>query len=324
MASIRVYPIAARALAALFAGFALTSAAFAESAAFARATGAKMRLDTRTGTRLAAMGASETITYSPRWNGGRGATALPACTVTADGVTLKTASADGEVSWSPDSTGAHTLTHTAGSETLTAQFTVLGDDVAQHAGALAASETWGSNQVHLVTGDVTVPSGKTLTIERGAVVKFMTGTALTVNGTCTAYGVIFTHVNDDTAGGDTLMDGDATKPVMDGYKLTGNIYEDDATEERYTAPQTLTSSISGTLRLKGHKVYLANSSITVNSGATLTLLPGAIIKFASGCSMTVNGTLDAQGTRAAPIVFTSQKDDEWGGDTNGDGEKTYA
>ena len=46
---------------------AAATAAFAESAAFARATGAKMRLDTRTGTRLAAMGASETITYSPRW-----------------------------------------------------------------------------------------------------------------------------------------------------------------------------------------------------------------------------------------------------------------
>ncbi|MDO5319222.1 MAG: carboxypeptidase regulatory-like domain-containing protein [bacterium] len=327
MATVRACSIAAKALAAFVAGFALTSAAWAESAAFARATGASMRLDTRQGVRIAAKGASETIAYSPRWacdGGGRGATALPACTVKADGATLKTASEEGEVEWSPDSTGAHALTHTAGDVVYTAQFTVLGDDVAQHAGALAVSETWSSNQVHLVTADVTVPSGKTLTIEPGAVIKFMTGTSLTVNGTCVAYGVIFTHVNDDTAGGDTLMDGDATKPVMDGYKLTGNIYEDDATEERYTAPQTLDSSISGTKRLKGHKVYLANYNVTVNSGATLTLLPGAIIKFASGCSMTVNGTLDAQGTRAAPIVFTSAKDDDWGGDTNGDGEKTYA
>ncbi len=317
-------------------------AAFGESAAFARATGASMRLDTRAGVRIAAKGASETIAYSPRWaRDGEGAAAT-SCSVTADGATLKTASDEGEVAWSPTTTGAHTLTHTAGSVAYTAQFTVLGDDVQFHGGVLPPIEevyeivtndmtfvvtnynynvVWPADKVHLIDSPLTVPGYMTLMIEPGAVVKFMTGTSLSVESGayCTANGVIFTHVNDDTVGGDTLMDGDATKPVMDGYKLTGNIYEDDATEERYTAPQTLTSSISGTLRLKGYKVYLANSSITVNSGATLTLLPGAIIKFASGCSMTVNGTLDAQGTRAAPIVFTSAKDDDWGGDTNGDG-----
>ena len=348
MATVRACSIAAKALAAFVAGFALTSAAWAESAAFARATGASMRLDTRSGVRLAAQGASETIAYSPRWacdGGGRGATALPSCTVTADGATLKTASEEGEVAWSPDATGAHVLTHAAGDVTYTAQFTVLGDDVQVHGGVLQPVEevceivtngmtfvvtnynynvAWSADKVHVIDSPLTVPEYMALTIEPGAVVKFMTGTSLTVNGTCMAKGVIFTHVNDDTVGGDTLMDGDAAKPVTDGYKLTGNIYEDDATEERYTAPQTLDSSISGTKRLKGHKVYLANYNVTVNSGATLTLLPGAIIKFASGCSMTVNGTLDAQGTRAAPIVFTSAKDDDWGGDTNGDGEKTYA
>ena len=40
--------------------------------------------------------------------------------------------------------------------------------------------------------------------------------------------------------------------------------------------------------------------------------------------MNVNGTLDAQGTRAAPIVFTSIKDDEHGGDSNDDDDKTTA
>ena len=74
--------------------------AFGDEAAFARSGGAKMRLDTRTGTRLAAKGASETIAY------------------------------------------------------------------------------------------VTVPSGKTLTIAPGAVVKFMTGTSLTATGTCMANGPI--------------------------------------------------------------------------------------------------------------------------------------
>ena len=143
MATVRACSIAAKALAAFVAGFALTSAAWAESAAFARATGASMRLDTRSGVRLAAQGASETIAYSPRWacdGGGRGATALPSCTVTADGATLKTASEEGEVAWSPDATGAHVLTHAAGDVTYTAQFTELGDDVQVHGGVLQPVE----------------------------------------------------------------------------------------------------------------------------------------------------------------------------------------
>jgi len=388
-----------------------------------------MRLDCRTGTRIAA--ASETISYSPYYGYTEGAAAVPrSCTVKADGVTLKTATSEGSVVWSPQGAGCHTLTHTAGSVTLNAAFTVLGSGVAIHDGSLTTNEIWSTGQVHLVTSDVTVPGGKTLTIKPGAVVKFMDGTSLTAigsctakgvtfttvnddtaggdtlmdgsgaasaccaysvngtvaeddatayryvptisslpatatwvsnrvyvvskpitvpngvaltiqpgtvvkffsgasltvasGGTCTAKGAIFTHVADDTAGGDTLMDGDETKPTTGAYAVNGNVTDDDATEYRYAPPQTLGSNVSGTVNLRGHRVYIASNSVTVASGATLNLKPGTVIKFASGCSMTVNGTLNAQGTRAAPIVFTSLKDDAWGGDTNGDGTKTYA
>jgi parallel beta-helix repeat protein len=64
--------------------------------------------------------------------------------------------------------------------------------------------------------------------------------------------------------------------------------------------------------------YVA-SQVTVNSGVTLTIDPGVVIKFPGYSGLTVNGTLLAEGTEASPITFTSIKDDSYGGDTNGDG-----
>ncbi len=117
----------------------------------------------------------EKIAVSGRWK-------WAAATATADGTVIGTAKAGEEktVGWTPSGAGRHVLRHVSGGETLEAAFTVLGNDVAVHAGALSANETWGADKVHLVTAAVTVPSGVTLTIGSGAVVKFLNGTGLAV------------------------------------------------------------------------------------------------------------------------------------------------
>ena len=70
-------------------------------------------------------------------------------------------------------------------------------------------------------------------------------------------------------------------------------------------------------------VYWVRDNITVTSGATLTIQPGTVVKIGNYYhGLTIEGTLNAVGTAASPVVFTSYADDSYGGDTNGDGAAT--
>lgn len=91
-------------------------------------------------------------------------------------------------------------------------------------GSLGANQTWQADGVPYIISSITIPSGKTLTINPNAVVKFESIWAtLAVNGTLTAsgnslYPVYFTSLKDDTIGGETNSDNSATSPASGDWR----------------------------------------------------------------------------------------------------------
>lgn len=81
-------------------------------------------------------------------------------------------------------------------------------------GRLPADASWGADRVHMVRHDVVVASGRTLSLESGAVVKFAGGAKLLVEdgGSVTAAGALLADFADDSVGGDTNMDAAASEP----------------------------------------------------------------------------------------------------------------
>src|SRR3989338_4171406 len=96
------------------------------------------------------------------------------------------------------------------------------EPVAIKTGTISSNETWDSSVgVYVVDGTLTVPSAKTLTIKGGVVIKFKTAASeIVVNGTLGAQGgtsdthkIHFTSYKDDTVGGGTNGDSNATSPA---------------------------------------------------------------------------------------------------------------
>ncbi|MBP1588773.1 MAG: leucine-rich repeat protein [Kiritimatiellae bacterium] len=228
-----------------------------------------------------------------------------------------------------------------GCENITEDTTIVGKTTAVpsdwtvtfHQGRIEADETWGAETVHVVLGTVTVASDVTLTIARGAVVKFMPGAKLLREdgGMIVSLGATFTHLFDDDAGGDTLEDGAARVPVAGEYEVELDVVGP-GTEYRYGGNYGGISAETTPLEEASAEnpreiiwwpgnVHVLNDGYTVKSGYTLRLMPGCIVKVGDGKSLTVayGGTLIAEGTLAKPVVITSIHDDEHGGDTDGDG-----
>jgi len=72
---------------------------------------------------------------------------------------------------------------------------------------------------------------------------------------------------------------------------------------------TITGNVSGT---KSAGTYYVEGSLYVGSESTLTLEAGAVLKFAAGTQLNVQGTLDVNGSSGSKVYFTSMNDNSIG------------
>lgn len=103
-------------------------------------------------------------------------------------------------------------------------------------GRMSVNETWDDERVVVVRDDVVVPSGRTLTLSTGCVVKFTEGARIVVEngGAVVAEGAYLAAFDDDSVGGDTDMNGNVADGDRDGAQLSRWWLEDQAVAELST------------------------------------------------------------------------------------------
>ena len=89
-----------------------------------------------------------------------------------------------------------------------------------------------------------------------------------------------------------------------------------------TLIQNVSGAIAANTTWSPANIYVLTGDVTVNTGVTLVIQPGTVIKAKTQARLLISGTLTSDGTAVNPIYFTSWNDDSLCGDTNGDGTTT--
>ncbi len=211
---------------------------------------------------------------------------------------------------------------------------MVNNAVVWHGGVITGNETWDPARVHAVGRDLSLLSGASLALPAGTVVKFLpgirfrldAGAALLAEGT-SVQPVTLTSFLDDSVGGDSNQDGSESRPVPGSWRLQvgagAALPASESMRLRYHS-QTYGGMLVGDETWTGDSLREIGDDVVVPSGVTLRIEAGALVKFASGRGIDVRagGNLLVAGSVAQPAVFTSLRDDTWGGDSSDDGTRS--
>ncbi|MGE5607820.1 MAG: carboxypeptidase regulatory-like domain-containing protein, partial [Bacillota bacterium] len=217
---------------------------------------------------------------------------------------------------------------------------LVNNSVAWHSTPVTSDQTWTADRVHVIAGALAIAAGVHVTIAPGTVVKLGKDASIQVqaNSVLEALGasgspIIFTYLSDDSAGGDTNLDGSVSQPVpgdCNGVIVTGGQFLITPFVETRYIGTTHSGTLTGSEVWASGTVHHVTGDIVVPAGLNLIIQPGAIVKFDRNAAIDVSGVngaipsgqILAEGSAGLPIIFTSVADDTAGGDTNGDGDAT--
>ena len=210
----------------------------------------------------------------------------------------------------------------------TATASVLDHAVVRYGGSNwnVSTSIYDSTNVSILSDQVSVTSS---VISESAVYGVRVhGSAPTLSGNTlqgNGYGIRLEEGAEPVISGNTFIGNTYQAVVVDassiGASITGSVMSDNGVNGILVS----LGSFSGEATWSAGEVYVLNGLLYINQGGTLTLEPGVVVTgSSSGSVLRVQGTLLAAGTEALPVVFTSVKDDSFGGDTNGDGNASVA
>jgi photosystem II stability/assembly factor-like uncharacterized protein len=174
-------------------------------------------------------------------------------------------------------------------------------------GALATSATWQTGSEYLVEGTLTVPSGVTLTIQQGAIVKFMQNAELKVDGQLTAVGTSNSRITFTSLNTGETWKGIAFGTTSGSQVLYANITNAD---KAIYARHNIGLSVSDCFITGGTiGVHLFSSggggAPTSITGNTITGAASQAILFSNGTSMALGQNNVVQGPTTYGIYFVN-------------------
>src|SRR5690554_2826021 len=204
---------------------------------------------------------------------------------------------------------------------------------AEVSGIISSNTTWTlANSPYIVTNNITVNAGVTLTIESGVEVRFENAKYMVIaagvsGGTLSATNVVFTSNTGTTPGlwNSIYFDNGSTANLSNcsfhyathALRIRGAVNMNiDAScsfnDISYNAVYMEFSNLSSNMTLPRLSIPYWNnaSNLNLTNGAKLSINPGVVYKFngTNGGIFVDNGSLHAVGTETEPIIFTSSRD----------------